>query len=248
MGTTQDVLFLRSGKIGGEFTVHKQQPLLEFRHHLHKWNARANIFYVKSAENPADAPSRGQSGAGATGVMQGARPFAGEVRLLNGVFDALWEEAGPFDVDAMASAANRQAVPSGTALPFTSLGPDPESRSINFFATRHGRNAHGERERLCVNPPFVLQRAAVQWLKECRSAGLTVIKSHAQPWPPWRVGLARHATRRWLVPVPHSEGRRPEGMVRLESGPASEACEFDFEIVPAVIAVTARELPATRRQ
>ena len=248
MGTTQDVLFLRSGKIGGEFTVHKQQPLLEFRHHLHKWNAWANIFYVKSAENPADAPSRGQSGAGAAGVMQGARPFAGEVRLLNGVFDALWEEAGPFDVDAMASAANRQAVPSGTALPFTSLGPDPESRSINFFATRHGRNAHGERERLCVNPPFVLQRAAVQWLKECRSAGLTVIKSHAQPWPPWRVELARHATRRWLVPVPHSEGRRPEGMVRLESGPASEACEFDFEFVPAVIAVTARELPATRRQ
>ena len=49
----QDVLFLRSGKIGGEFTVHKQQLLLEFRHYLHKWNARANVIYVKSAENPA---------------------------------------------------------------------------------------------------------------------------------------------------------------------------------------------------
>ena len=240
------MLFLRSGKIGGEYTVEKQQLLLEFRHYLHKWNARANIIYVKSAENPADAPSRGQSGAGAAGAMQGARPFAGEIRLLNSVFNTLWAEAGPFDVDAMASAANRQAVPGGAALPFISLGPDPESRSLNFFATRHGRNARGERERLYVNPPFVLQRAAVQWLKECRSAGLMIIKSHAQPWPPWRVELARHTTRRWLVPVPHSEGRRPEGMVRLDSGPALEACEFDFEVVPAVIAVTARELPSTR--
>ena len=238
----QDVSFLRSGKISGEFTVEKQQLLLEFRHYLHKWNARANVYYVKSAENPADAPSRGQSGAGAAGTAQGARPFAGEIRLLAGVFGALWREAGPFDVDAMASAANRQVVPDGDALPFISLGPDPESRSMNFFATRHGRDSHGVRERLCVNPPFVLQRAVVQWLKQCRGAGLLVIRNCAQPWPPWRVELARYTTRRWAVSVPHSEARRAEGMIRLESGPALEACEFDFEIVPAEISVAVKEL------
>ena len=32
-------------------------------------------------------------------------------------------------------------------------------------------------------------------------------------------------------------------MVCLASGPTLEACEFDFEVAPAVVAVAARELP-----
>ena len=32
-------------------------------------------------------------------------------------------------------------------------------------------------------------------------------------------------------------------MVCLASGPTLEACEFDFEVAPEVVAVAARELP-----
>ena len=228
----EDVRMLQTGKVRGEYTVEKMQLLLEFRHYMWKWNVRARVHYVNTLVNPADEPSR--------------RKHAGEMRLQQPVFDCLWAVSGGFDVDAMASAANRQSVPGGDALPFISLGPDPEGRSVNFFAARHGRNPEGRRERLYVNPPFAMQRATVQWLKRCGSVGVLLIKQHPPPWPSWRVELGRYTRRSWIVRSPHSESRRAEGYVRMEGGPDLLACEFDFETTPLSRPAEAEELPATR--
>ena len=115
----EDVRMLQNGKVRGQHTVEKQQLLLEFRHCMWKWNVRARVHCVNTKVNPADEPSR--------------RKYKGEIQLERHVFDSLWIEAGGFDIDAMASAANCQRTPGGAVLPFISLGPDPESRSVNFL-------------------------------------------------------------------------------------------------------------------
>ena len=231
MDNFEDVRLLQTGRVRGEYTVEKQQLLLEFQHCMWKWNTRERVYYVNTLDNPADDPSR-----------QG---FKGETRLLRSVFRSLWTVAGGFDLDAMASCANRQSDPTGSPLPFISLGPDPESRSINFFGKGHGRSPAGHRERPHVNPPFVMQRAVIQWLKRCRAEGLVLVKNCEPPWPAWLVELSRYTSRSWVLRSPHSEVRTGDGFVPLSVGVELLACEFDFELPARTVPVAAGELPAT---
>ena len=231
MDNFEDVRLLQTGRVRGEYTVEKQQLLLEFQHYMWKWNTRERVYYVNTLVNPADEPSR-----------QG---FKGETRLMSSVFRSLWAAAGGFDLDAMASCANRQSDPTGRPLPFISFGPDPESRSMNFFGKDHGRSPNGHRERLYVNPPFVMQRAVIQWSKRCRAEGVVLVKNYPTPWPAWRVELSRHTTRGWLLRAPHSEVRTSDGFVPLSVGVELMACEFDFELPSRMVPVAAGELPAT---
>ena len=231
MDNFEDVRLLQTGRVRGEYTVEKQQLLLEFQHYMWKWNTRERVYYVNTLVNPADEPSR-----------QG---FKGETRLMSSVFRSLWATAGGFDLDAMASCANRQSDPTGQPLPFISLGPDPESRSMNFFGKDHGRGLDGHRERLYVNPPFVMQRSVIQWLKRCRAAGVVLVKNYAPPWPAWLVELSRYTTRSWVLRAPHSEVRTGDGFVPLSAGVELLACEFDFELPSRIAPVAVGELPAT---
>ena len=231
MDNFEDVRLLQTGRVWGEYTVEKQQLSLEFQHYMWKWNTRERVCYVNTLVNPADEPSR-----------QG---FKGETRLLRPVFRSLWAVAGGFDLDAMASCANRQSDPTGHPLPFISLGPDPKSRGMNFFGKDHGRGVNGHRERLHVNPPFVMQRSVIQWLKRCRAGGVVLVKSYEPPWPAWLVELSCCTTRSWILRSPHSEVRTGDGLVPLSVGIEPMACEFDFELPSRMVPVAAGELPAT---
>ena len=235
MDNFEDVRLLQTGAVRGQYTVEKQQLLLEFRHYLWKWNTSASYHYVNTAENPADEPSRLQ--------------YEGEIRLIKPLFNMLWAEHRGFDVDAMASEANRQHRPDGEGLPYISKGPDPESRSINVFNERFGRKDDRDRERVYINPPFVLTRAVIWWMKECRSTGVAVVKDCAQPWPAWRHELANHSEKCWKLAVPHSEGRRggliKGGFVVLHKGPGLVAYAFDFEREPSRGVEVVEELELT---
>ena len=113
---------------------------------------------------------------------------------------------------------------------------------MNFFGKDHGRGLDGHRERLCVNPPFVMQRSV---LKRCRAEGVVLVKNYEPPWPAWLVELSRYTTRSWVLRSPHSEVRTGDGFVPLSVGVEPLACEFDFELPSRMVPGAAGELPAT---
>ena len=166
------------------------------RFFVEKWNSALVVHYVRSADNPANEPSR--------------RKYEGEVRLRPALFDLLWAASGPHDVDVMASQANRMETPTGRPLPHVSKGLDAGSRGTNFSSGQHGRDSDtGCRERVWVNPPFVMIRAVVRWLKDCRAEGVLVTRTGPNPKPAWQIDLELHSDRVWVIPTPNSEGRRP---------------------------------------
>ena len=116
---------------------------------------------------------------------------------------------------------------------------------MNFFGKDHGRGPDGHRERLHVNPPFVMQRSVIQWLKRCRAGGLVLVKNYEPPWPAWLVELSRCTSRSWVLRSPHSEVRTGDGFVPLSVGVELLACEFDFELPTRTMPVAAGELPTT---
>ena len=224
----EDVRLLTTGRAGGKHTAEKTELMWYFDHYMAKWNCHASVHYVDTLLNPADEGSR--------------LTCKGEVHLLDAIFHALWDACGPFDVDGFASLATRQTRPDGSALPCVSRTYDPESRSINFLAQDWGRGSTGRRERLYLNPPFVMGRAAVRWAARHRAFGVMIVPTAPAPLPAWRALLARHAVRRWLLPTPHSAKRLPEGFVVQANLPPVEACEFDFD-VDGMTAVSIEELP-----
>ena len=224
----EDVRLLSTGRVGGVHTAEKTELMWYVDHFMAKWNCHATFQYVHTLLNPADEGSR--------------LLYKGEVRLLSAVFLALWRACGPFDVDGFASLATRQTGPDGSALPYVSRTYDPESRSINFLAQDWGRDSAGRRERLYLNPPFVMGRSAVRWAAHHRAHGVVVVPVLAPPLPAWRELLSRHTTRCWLLPTPHSEKRQPEGFVVQPCLPPVMACEFDFA-VERLTAAEVEELP-----
>ena len=235
MDNFEDCRILLTGVVRGEYSVDKLKLAMRVWGFIEKWNSILVVHYVRSADNPADAPSR--------------RKHEGEVRLRPAMFNLLWAVCGPFDLDGMASQANRMETPTGRPLPCLSKGLDAGSRGTNFFSGQHGRDpATGERERVWVNPPFVMIRAAVRWLKDCRAGGVLVTRTGPNPKPAWQIDLELHSDRVWVIPSPNSEGRRPGSLeggawepLRQES--ELTACAFDYEKSPRSEAAEPALLP-----
>ena len=209
----EDVLLLRSGKVGGVYTVQKVQLMLEVHHFLDSWNCTGHFHHIASALNPADDDSR--------------KLYSGEICLHRRLFLGLWERCGPFDVDCFASEATRQYRPDGTPLPYISRTYDVASRAINFFSQSWDRTP-ADRERLYLNPPFVLTPVVIRVLCQSRAHGVILTQELPHPLPAWCLLLERHTVRRWRLPPPHSKARRPEGFVTLDSSVGLLAYEFDF--------------------
>jgi hypothetical protein len=223
---------LRTGRVGGEYTVEKQRILLECWHFFWKWNVVATFTHVASADNPADEPSR--------------LKYEHEIRLRSEIFNALFLVSGPFDVDAMASFATCPRHPlTREKLPYVSRALDLDSRSINFFSVNWGQVLKtGERERVYVNPPFVMVGAVVSWLQQTKARGVCLVPHTAVPWPLWKHQLVRHASRCWKLPFPHSERRTPAGL-EVCGGNIGDlyAYSFDFEAVRVGSLAEVEELP-----
>ena len=234
MDNYEDFRILVTGVVRGEYTVEKLKLAHRVWDYVERWGSILMPHYVPSAENPADEPSR--------------LKYEGEIRLKPEIFDALWAVSGPYDVDGMASQANRVVAPGGAPLPYMSKGLDSGSRGINFFSGAYGRDENGLRERVYVNPPFVMTRAVVRWLKANRAAGVAVVRAEKAPKPAWQVDLEVHSDRVWRLASPNSEGRRPgseEGGVwePLQNGPELTAYAFDYEKLPRGEAAAVEWLP-----
>ena len=213
----EDVLLLRTGKVGGVHTVQKVQLMLEAHHFIESWNCTGHFYHIASALNPADEDSR--------------KLCPGEIRLCRQLFLRLWEQSGPFDVDCFASEATQQHCPRGDPVPHISRTYDAASRAINFFA-QHWDRTPSERERLCLNPPFVLAPAVVRVLRRGRAHGVILVPAAPHPLPAWMLLLTRYSVRQWILPPPHGTARRPEGFVPLDSEVGLRAYDFDFAADP----------------
>ena len=213
----EDVLLLRTGKVGGVHTVQKVQLMLEAHHFIESWNCTGHFYHIASALNPADEDSR--------------KLYPGEIRLDRQLFLRLWEQSGPFDVDCFASEATQQHCPRGDPVPYISRTNDAASRAINFFA-QHWDRTPPERERLYLNPPFVLAPAVVRVLRRGRAHGVILVPAAPHPLPAWMLLLTRYSARQWILPPPHSTARRPEGFVPLDSEVGLRAYDFDFAADP----------------
>lgn len=92
---------------------------------------RLRLSHVRSAENPADGPSRYRS--------------SPDCRLTNNMWKSVQREFGSSEghtFDLMALDSNVMKDRSGNSLPHFTPGPFPRSSGVNLFAqdlTRHGR-------------------------------------------------------------------------------------------------------------
>ena len=235
MDNFEDYRILATGVVRGEYSVDKLKLAMRVWEFVEKWNSVLVVHYVRSADNPADAPSR--------------RRYEGEVRLRPAIFNLLWAVSGPYDLDGMASQANRMEMPTGRPLAYMSKGLDAGSRGTNFFSGQYGRDSDtGERERVWVNPPFVMIRAVVRWLKDCRAGGVLVTRAGPHPKPAWQIDLELHSDRVWLIPSPNSEGRRPGSLdggawEALRQETELTAYSFDYEKTPRSEAAEPASLP-----
>ena len=220
MDNLEDIRLLKTGRVGGAYTLQKQQILMEVWHYFWKWNVIPRFQHVASADNPADGPSRLR--------------YRNEVRLRRSVFNMLWRDCGPFDVDCMASAGNVMCHPdTGAPLPFVSRSLDVGNRSVNVFATHWGQSgSDGTREQVYCNPPFVMTASVVSWMQQCRAAGVLVVEAVAEPYPAWAAILDEYSTRAWRLPDSSCERRTAHGFVGLVRERPLRAYEFDFGLAP----------------
>lgn len=106
-------------------------------------NIHVNLFYIPSAANPADTPSRVLS-------LQDFKlsPFAwGQVQARFG--DQFGHSA-----DLMALPSNLQCALDGSPLPFFPLYPVPGSSGVNLFAQRPYNHGHLYSKALCFSPYY----------------------------------------------------------------------------------------------
>ena len=141
-------------------------------------------YYVASAENPADAPSR-------FGIDRH------DHRLSADLFHSLDEAWGwgvtpsfaGFSLDAMASTGNVQKHRSGKELPFYSRFEDEGSLGVNAFAQNLAKDQSGSPRNVYINPPFVLMLQTLALLREQQARATIIVPEwHGAAWWPLAVG------------------------------------------------------------
>ena len=166
-------------------------------------NIHLNLFYIPSAANPADRPSRVLS-------LQDSKlsPFAwGQVQARFG---------GQFghSADLMALPSNLQCALDGSLLPFFSPYPVPGSSGVNLFAQRPYNHGHLFSNPY-VFPPIILIPQVLRFVKS-QSFPCTIVVPDIRPrkfwWPLLQsyssFQLAPKGTLGMVLP-PSSEGFSP---------------------------------------
>lgn len=164
-------------------------------HYELKWNMRTTFHYVKSADNPADAPSRDIERA--------------EQRLVLSSRDFLWQRHGPFDLDWMATFVTALRDPTDTRILYFSREKDIGSGGINVFANNVVSTRDGNRINGYCYPPFVMLTAVVAYARAQHARVLLVHPFVFEPRPSWArhlVGFPTHS-----LPVNSSERRANKG-------------------------------------
>lgn len=163
---------------GGRDPVSNEYALRTFRLQRRLGCHLADVDYVPSKENPADAPSRTID----TGDHRlNPRLF----QLLNNhpSFGCSWPFIG-FTADWMASGRNAQRYPNTDhPLPFFSRFFEPGSAGCDFFAQLLN-TACGVPQNGYINPPWVLIPAVISYLREAEARG-TIIVPEMHPAPAW---------------------------------------------------------------
>ena len=87
-------------------------------------------------------------------------------------------------------------------LPYFSRGPDPGSAGVNCFA-QDVRECEGGGEMFgFANPPLVLARAAVAFVRESRARALFVLSPPSGVAPPWWTEMVVGDRLVWECPLP----------------------------------------------
>ena len=164
-------------------------------HYELKWNMRTTFHYVKSADNPADAPSRDVERA--------------EQRLALDTRNFLWEKHGPFELDWMATYVTALCDLTTTRVPYFAREKDIGSSGTNVFANNVATNRDGKRINGYCYPPFVMLPAVVAYAQAQHARVLLVHPYVYEPRPAWAKPLVNFLTH--SLPVNSSERRANKG-------------------------------------
>ncbi len=137
-------------------------------------NVDLHLFYIRSADNPADLPSRSLSWA--------------DVRLDSEVWERVDQQFGPHTVDLMASDTNAMRR-KGVAIRHFSPCPMPQSARVNVFS----QDLSKESCPYCY-PPICLIGAFLSYLRESRAQSCTLVVPDLVPRPCWWPILKKWAT------------------------------------------------------
>jgi hypothetical protein len=130
-----------------------------------EYNVSLSLTWVRSKENPADAPSRKVS--------------ASDSMLVPHLRSVVFDSFGPFSFDLMALSSNVFQLPNSSFLPFFSEGPCKDSSGVNVFA--QGKPPG----RLYVFPPFVLIPSLVRLFLEWNEVHVVMIVPIFRETPFW---------------------------------------------------------------
>ena len=142
--------------------------LKQICHTVIELNCDLRLSYIKSEDNPADAPSRKLSAKDATLSPQSWRKVEASY--------------GPHTFDLMALDSNTQKDKSGSPLPHFTPYPLPGSNGINLFSQTLRR----EENYYCF-PPFCMIQHVIKFLteSETRPIRVTLVVPEILPCPHW---------------------------------------------------------------
>jgi hypothetical protein len=193
-----------------------------------EFNASLKLFWVPSAANSADAPSRLRSRADSC--------------LSPRLRASVWEKFGPFSFDLMSIPSNVFRAPSGQSLPFFAPHHVPGASGINVFAQSSPSGL------LYVFPPFIMISALLRLLGEWGGVEIVIIlPNFPYKRPAWLHLLQPFVINRFVLsaPVEHDVLLLPStsGFASnyLPLGFGLEAFRCSFPCVPA------RSLPLSPR-
>jgi hypothetical protein len=188
-------MFRRRRVSTSEHRLVKIAMLQCLQHFEIKWQMDTTFHYVRSADNPADEPSRDRNRA--------------EQRLKGSVRQQLWREHGPFNLDWMASHTTAMLDGDKQRLPYYSRDADPYSQGINVFANNVHETPEGDRIHGYCYPPFVMMNAVTLYAEAEMAKVLLVHPRIYEPKPLWARRLSRFVTR--ALPVASGERRNNIG-------------------------------------
>jgi hypothetical protein len=130
-----------------------------------EYNVSLSLTWVRSRDNPADAPSRKVS--------------ASDAMLVPRLRAVVHDSFGPFSLDLMALSSNVFCPPDSPPLPFFSKGPCFGSSGINVFAQSKPSG------KLYVFPPFVLIPSLIRLFLEWNEVRVVMVIPAFRKTPHW---------------------------------------------------------------
>jgi hypothetical protein len=174
-------MFRRRRVSGGEHRLCKIAMLQCLQHYEIKWQMESIFHYVRSEDNPADAPSRDR--------------LRSEYRLGSAARKFLWNEHGPFTLDWMASHVTCMRDKHHRRIPYYSKDIDPFCAGINVLANAVHTDSDGSPIDGYCFPPFVMLDAITLHGEQEEAQVLLVHPRIYEPKPAWAMRLLGFHTR-----------------------------------------------------